>query len=129
MGSHFRKAIRRLELFFQLEIFCFSRFLLELQVQHTAVLLEFATATKGLRVLFESSVAPGQLGAASAFATECSCARECFATRHDNTLYPPRTWHCSVNISVRFIIYRIFKPILSTPPSFIHTAFMILLLP
>ena len=99
MGSLSRKTIQRLKLlpgswYFQLQRFCSSGFLLQLQLQHTAVLLDFATATIGVRVLLESIVAPVPLGAAPPAAAECSCARDCLATRHDNTLYPPRTWDC-----------------------------------
>ena len=53
------------------------------------------TATTGVRVLLESSVARVLLSvaaAAAAAAAECSCARDRMATRHENTLYPPRTY-------------------------------------
>ena len=72
------------------------------------------TATTGIRVLLESSVARVLLSvataAAAAPAAECSCARVCFTTRHENTLYPPRTSYlvAFLRISVRFIICRIF---------------------
>ena len=39
-------------------------------------------------MLLESSVAGVLLSVAAALA-ECSCARECLATRHENALYPP----------------------------------------
>ena len=50
------------------------------------------TATPGVRVLLESSVARVLLSVAAAAATECSCARDCLATRNESTLYPPRTY-------------------------------------
>ena len=39
-------------------------------------------------MLLESSVVRVLLSVAAA-ADECSCARDCLATRHENTLYPP----------------------------------------
>ena len=46
-------------------------------------------------MLLESSVSRVLLSVAAAVtaaAAECSCARDCSATRHDNKLYPPRTY-------------------------------------
>ena len=48
------------------------------------------TATTGVRVLLESSVARVLLSVAAA--AECLCARDCLATRHDNTLHHVHTW-------------------------------------
>ena len=47
------------------------------------------TATTGVRVLLDSSVTQVLLSVAAA---ECSCARDCLGSRHENTLYPPRTY-------------------------------------
>ena len=49
----------------------------------------------------------------------CSCARDCLATRHENTLYLPRTYLVvCFSIWVRFIIYRIFVPRIALPVLF-----------
>ena len=62
------------------------------------------TAATGGRVLLESCVARVLLSDAAA--AECSCARDCLTTRHENTLYPPRTYLVVFfSISVRLIIY------------------------
>ena len=71
-------------------------------------------------MLLEQSVARVQLSVAAA---ECSCARDCLATRHENTLYPPRTYPgiylmtaFFLSISVRFItLYRIFARRIALP--------------
>ena len=55
-----------------------------------AVCSSTTTATTGVRVLLQSSVARVLLSVAAA--AECSCARDCLATRHENTLYPRRTY-------------------------------------
>ena len=49
-------------------------------------------ATTGVRVLLESGVVARVLLSVAAAAAECSCARDRMATRHENTLYPPRTY-------------------------------------
>ena len=54
------------------------------------------TARIGVRVLLESSVARVLLR--NVAAAECSCVRNCLATRDENTLYSPRTY-----IPVRFV--------------------------
>ena len=48
------------------------------------------TATTGVRVLLETSVARALLSVAAA--DECSCARDCLATRREKRLYPSRTY-------------------------------------
>ena len=74
-------------------------------------------ATTGVRVLLESSCSSAALSvvvvaaAAAAASAECSCARDCSATRCEKRLHPPQTYLVEFfSISVRLIIYRIFVP-------------------
>ena len=88
--------------------------------QYAAVRSSTRTETTSVRELLESSVArvlPNAAAAAAAdvaasAAAECSCARDCLATRRENTLHPPRTYpvDCFFGISVRFTIYLLFVP-------------------
>ena len=67
-------------------------------------------ATTGARVLLESSFVARVLLGTGAGAAECSCAGDCLAIRPEKTMYPPRRL---LFISVGFILYRIFVPLIA----------------